>query len=370
MLPHNFMSTTTNIGIIGCGAISNAYFTGCKPYPNVKLAACADLDQARAEAKAKEHGIRSCSVEELLRDPAIPIVLNLTVPKAHAAINRQALEAGKHVYAEKPFGVNVAEGREVLAFATKKQLRTGCAPDTFFGGGAQTARKLIDDGAIGRPVAATAFMCCHGHESWHPSPEFYYAKGGGPMFDMGPYYLTALVNLLGPVRRVTGFTRISFSTRTITSQPKAGKVINVETPTHLTGVMEFANGAVATIIQSFDMWRHSLPMVEVYGSEGSLNVPDPNGFGGPVKIAKPKAAWEEVPLTHRTDLARGSGLADMAQGIATGRPHRASGELAFHVLEIMAAFEEASTSGRAVEIKSTCERPAALPVGLNLGELD
>lgn len=361
---------TVNVGIIGCGAISNAYFTGCKPYSNVKLAACADIDAARAAAKAKEHGIRSCSVEELLRDPGIDLILNLTVPKAHTAINRAALEAGKHVYAEKPYGLNVAEGRQVLELAKQKKLRTGCAPDTFFGGGAQTARKLIDDGAIGRPIAATAFMCGHGHENWHPSPEFYYEKGGGPMFDMGPYYITALVNLLGPVKRVTGSTKISFPTRTITSQPKAGKVITVGTPTHLTGVMDFANGAVATIIQSFDVWRHSLPIIQVYGSEGSLAVPDPNAFGGPVNLAKQREKWEEVPLTHRTDLARGSGLADMAKGIATGRPHRASGELAFHVLEIMAAFEEASTSGRHVEIKSTCERPAALPVGLQLGELD
>jgi len=364
------VATNINVGIVGCGAISNAYFTGCKPYPNVKLAACADLDTARAAAKAQEHGIRSATVAELLHDPDIHIILNLTVPKVHAELNLAALNAGKHAYAEKPFGVNVAEGRQVLALAQQKKLRTGCAPDTFFGGGAQTARKLIDDGAIGQPVAGVAFMCCHGHESWHPSPEFYYEKGGGPMFDMGPYYLTALVNLLGPVKRVTGSTRITFPTRTITSQPKAGKVVTVETPTHLTGTMDFANGAVITIIQSFDMWRHSLPLLEVYGSEGSLSIPDPNGFGGPVKLAKPSKGWEEVPLTHRIDLARGSGLADMAQGVATGRPHRASGELAFHVLEVMAAFEEASTTGKHININSTCERPAALPVGLALGELD
>ena len=365
------MNQKTTIGIIGCGAISNAYFTGCKPYPNIQIAACADLDPARAAAKAKEHGIRACSVAELLSDPSIQIILNLTVPKAHAELNLAALNAGKHTYAEKPFGVNRAEGQQVLTLAKQKKLRTGCAPDTFFGGGAQTARKLIDDGAIGKPVAGTAFMCGHGHESWHPSPEFYYEKGGGPMFDMGPYYITALVNLLGPATRVTGSTRISFPERKITSQPKAGKIVKVETPTHLTGVIDFANGAVVTIIQSFDMWRHSLPILEVYGSEGSLSIPDPNHFAGVVKIGKPGAKdWEEVALTHRTDLLRGSGLADMAKGIETGRPHRASGELAFHVLDIMAAFEEASTTGRHIEIKSTCARPAALPVGLQLGELD
>jgi len=364
------MENKTNIGIIGCGAISNAYFNGCKPYRNIQIVACADIDAARAAAKAKEHGIRACSVEELLRNPSIQIILNLTVPKVHSELNLAALNAGKHVYTEKPFGVTRAEGKEVLALAKKKKLRTGGAPDTFFGGGAQTARKLIDDGAIGNPVAATAFMCCHGHESWHPSPEFYYEKGGGPMFDMGPYYITALVNLLGPVVRVTGSTHISLPERKITSQPKAGKIVKVETPTHLAGVMDFANGTVVTIIQSFDIWGHSLPILEVYGSEASLNIPDPNCFGGPVKIGRPGKNWEEVALTHRTDLLRGSGLADMAKGIATGRPHRASGELAFHILDVMAAFEEASTTGRHIKIKSTCKRPAALPVGLQLGELD
>lgn len=364
------MATNINVGIIGCGAISNAYFKGCEPYRNVKLAACADLDPARAAAKAQEHGIRSATVEELLRDPDIHIILNLTIPKVHAEVNLAALQAGKHAYAEKPFGVNRAEGQRVLDFAAQRKLRTGCAPDTFFGGGAQTARKLIDDGAIGQPVAGVAFMCGHGPEHWHPSPEFYYEKGGGPMFDMGPYYLTALINLLGPVKRVAGSTRISFPTRTITSQPKFGKVVTVETPTHLAGTLDFANGAIITIIQSFDMWANSLPRIEVYGTEGSLSVPDPNGFGGPVKLAKLREPFAEVPLTHRIDLARGSGLADLAQAIATGRPQRASGVLAFHVLDVMAAFEESSIAGKHIDIQSTCERPAALPVGLPLGELD
>ena len=358
------------VGVIGCGAISNEYFKGCAPYDNLQLVACADLDSARAEAKAKEHGIRAISVEALLDDREIQLVLNLTVPKAHADINLAPLNAGKHVYTEKPFGINRREGQRVLGVAGEKQLRTGCAPDTFFGGGAQTARKLIDDGAIGQPVAGVAFMCCHGHESGHPNPEFYYEKDGGPMFDMGPHYITALVNLLGPVKRVTGSTRVTFPTRTITSKPKAGKIITVETPTHFAGLMDFACGAVITIIQSFDTWGHSLLFLEVYGSEASFSLPDPNCFGGPVKIARPGQAWEKVTLTHRTDLARGIGLADRAKGIATGRPHRAKGELAFHVLDVMAAFEEASTNDHHIEIKSTCERPAALPVGLLLGVLD
>jgi predicted dehydrogenase len=358
------------VGLIGCGAVSNMYFKGCAAYDNLQFAACASLDPAQTEAKAKEHKIRASSVEGLLADPEIQIVLNLTVPKAHARIDCAALNAGKHVYSEKPFGINRSECRRVLEVADKKKLRVGCAPDTFLGGGAQTARKLIDDGVIGRPVAGVAFLCGHGPESWHPTPEFFYEKGGGPMFDMGPYYITALVNLLGPVKRVTGSARVTFPTRTITSAPNAGKIITVETSTHVAGIMDFANGAAVTIIQSFDLWTHSLPTLEIYGSEASLSVPDPNCFGGPVKIGRPGKAWEEVALTHRTDLGRGSGLADMAKGIVTGRPHRASGELAFHVLDVMSAFEEASTTGRHIEISSTCERPAALPVGLPLRTLD
>jgi predicted dehydrogenase len=366
------MNPISNVGVVGCGNISNAYFKGCAPYANLKLTACADVDATKAEAKAKEHGIRACSVDELLRDPSIDIILNLTVPKAHAEINTAALNAGKHAYCEKPYGLNVAEGQQVLKLAKRKKLRTGCAPDTFFGSGAQTARKAIDEGIIGQPVAGVAFMCGHGHETWHPSPEFYYEKGGGPMFDMGPYYLTGLINLLGPAKRVTGSTRISFPERKISSQPKAGKIIKVETPTHLAGVIDFANGAIITIIQSFDIWAANLPIIEIYGSEASLTVPDPNGFSGPVKFYKPggKWQWEEVAQVHRPDLARGSGLADMAKAITTNRPHRASGDLAFHVLEIMAAFEQSSTTGQHVDLKSTCERPAALPVGLALGELD
>jgi len=249
--------------------------------------------------------------------------------------------------------------------AREKGLRVGSAPDTFLGGGLQTCRKLIDDGAIGEPVAAVAFMTGHGPEGWHPDPEFFYKPGAGPMFDMGPYYLTALVSLLGPITRVTGSTRISFPERTIGSGPKHGQKIVVETPTHVAGVLDFAGGAVATIITSFDVWAANLPRIEIYGSEGSLSVPDPNTFGGPVRIrlARDKE-WRDVPLTHvYTENCRGLGVAEMAQAIRTGRPHRASGELAFHVLDAMAAFEEASTSGRHVVITSGPPRVEALPAG-------
>lgn len=365
------MEKTINVGIIGCGNISGAYFRGCKPYGIIRITACADIEPERAKAKGAEFGVRACSVEELLRDPDIQIVVNLTVPKAHAAVNLQILQQGKHAYCEKPFAVNRADGEKVLAFAKEKNLRVGCAPDTFFGGGIQTCRKLIDDGAIGEPIAATAFMVCHGHESWHPNAFFYYEKGGGPMLDMGPYYLTALVNLIGPIKRVAGSTRITFKERIATSEALKGRKIPVETPTHITGVMDFSNDAIGTIIQSFDVWSHNLPIIEIYGTEGSLCVPDPNGFGGSVRLRKAgQKEWTEIQHTHRTDVARGIGVADMAYGLVYGRPHRASGELANHVLDVMLAFEDSSNSNQHVKIKNQCQRPAALPTGLELGVLD
>lgn len=365
------MDKPLKVGIIGCGNISNAYFNGSRPYDVMQIVACADIDEARAKAKAAEHGVRALSVKQLLNDPEIQIVVNLTIPKAHAEVNLQILQHGKHAYCEKPFAVTRADGEKVLALARKKKLRVGCAPDTFLGGGIQTCRKLIDDGAIGEPVACAAFMACHGHESWHPNVFFYYEKGGGPMLDMGPYYLTALVNLIGPIRRVAGSARITFKERVATSQALMGRKIKVSTPTHIAGVFDFANGAIGTIIQSFDVWSHNLPIIEIYGREGSLSVPDPNGFGGPIRIRKAGSKeWTEVPHTHRTDVARGIGVADMAQGILTKRPHRASGELAFHVLDAMLAFDDSSKAGKHVMLKSKCQRPAALPTGLALGQLD
>ena len=363
----------TKIGIIGCGNISGIYFKNGQNLEILETAACADLFLDRAQAKAKEfHVPKACTVAELLADPEIEIVVNLTIPKAHAEVALAALNAGKNVHGEKPLAVNRADGKKILETAKKKGLRVGSAPDTFFGAGIQTCRKLIDDGWIGKPVAATAFMMCHGHESWHPDPEFYYKVGGGPMLDMGPYYLTALVNLLGPIARVTGSTGTTFPTRLITSQPKRGTVIKVETPTHLAGTLDFAGGAVGTIITSFDIWNHHLPCIEVHGTDGSMQVPDPNGFGGPVRIWRPgQSDWADVPLSHGyAENSRGVGVADMAYALRSGRPHRASGELAYHVLDVMLAFQDASESGKHIEIKSTCNQPAALPLGLRPGTLD
>jgi predicted dehydrogenase len=230
---------------------------------------------------------------------------------------------------------------------------------------------LIDDGWIGQPVAAAAFMMGHGPESWHPNPAFFYQRGAGPLFDMGPYYITALVTLLGPIRRVTASTRISQAERPITSQPLYGQMIQVEASTHVAGVLDFASGPIATLITSFDVWASAVPRIEIYGTEGALSVPDPNIFGGPVRLRRAGAAdWSEMPLTHPTDVNRGIGVADMAYGLLYDRPHRASGELAYHVLDVMVALEEASELGRHIQIESHCPRPAPLPMRLRPGDLD
>ncbi|WP_438449384.1 Gfo/Idh/MocA family protein [Gorillibacterium sp. sgz5001074] len=354
-------------GIIGCGNISDIYMKNLQTFPHVELAGCADLDRSRAEAKAEKHGLaRAYDVEELLADPSVDIIVNLTIPQAHAEVNRKALLAGKHVYVEKPFAVETEDGLAVLQLAREKGLRVGCAPDTFLGAGIQTCIGLIQEGAIGIPVAATAFMLCGGHESWHPDPAFYYAKGGGPMLDMGPYYLTALVSMLGPIRRISGSAAISHPERTITSQPKHGEKIRVEVPTHLAGTMEFASGAIGTVVMSFDVpGGHHLPRIEIYGSEGTLSVPDPNTFGGPVLLRrKGSAGFEEVALTHPyAENSRGLGVADLALGVIEEREHRAGGELACHVLEAMHAFGRSSDTGTHIVLGTSCALPEPMPKG-------
>ncbi|TAK24846.1 MAG: Gfo/Idh/MocA family oxidoreductase [Chloroflexota bacterium] len=360
-------------GIVGCGTISVIYLKVSKRFPILDIVALADMFPERAAARAAEYGIaRSCTVDELLADPAIELVINLTIPNAHAGVARAAIAADKSVYTEKPLAVERADGAAILREARAKGLRVGNAPDTFLGAGIQTCREVIDSGAIGDPVAATAFFAGHGPESWHPDPAFYYHVGGGPMFDMGPYYLTALVSLIGPIRRVTGSARVSFPTRTITSKPKYGEVVNVEIPTHIAGVLDFANGAVGTIVTSFDVWGHHLPRIEIHGTEGSLSVPDPNTFGGEVLLRRAgEKDWTEIPVTRpNADNSRSLGVADMAMALRSGRPHRANGDLAYHVLDVMHAIHEASRDNRHVMIESTVERPAPLPVGLAEGELD
>lgn len=352
------------VGVVGCGTISDIYLSNCRGFDILEVAACADLAPERAQARAAQHGVpRACGVDELLADPSIELVLNLTIPAAHADVARAALLAGKSVYNEKPLAVTRADGRELLALAAERGLLVGGAPDTVLGAGIQTCRSLIDGGAIGAPVAATAFMVCHGHESWHPDPAFYYQAGGGPLFDMGPYYLGALATLLGPARRVTGSARISFPERVVTSAPRRGERIAVEVPTHVAAVIDYAGGAVATLITSFDVWSARLPTIEIYGSAGTLSVPDPNTFGGPVFLQRAgERERQEVPLSHgHAANSRGLGVADLAYALRTGRPARASGELAYHVLDIMHAVHDASREGRHSELASSCARPAPMP---------
>ena len=302
-------------------------------------------------------------MDSLVESQEIGLVIDLTVPAAHALVNQRALEAGKHVYTEKPFAVTRDEGLATVAIAERMGLRVGAAPDTFLGAGLQTCASLIDQGIIGEPVAAVAFMAGHGPESWHPEPAFFYKKGAGPMFDMGPYYLTALVSLLGPVARISGVARKTFAERIATSEARRGERLPVEVPTHYAATLEFAAGAVATMMISFDVWAHNLPRIEIYGSEGSLSVPDPNTFGGPVLIKlSGDAEWREVPLTHPyADNMRGLGASEMALAIAANRPHRASGQLALHVLDLMESVEEAFLTGQYVTPRTTVARPLAMP---------
>jgi predicted dehydrogenase len=359
------------IGIVGAGKISEIYLTNLTGMfgKRVQLGAITDVVEERAAEAACKYGIRHIkTVAELVKDPEIDIVLNITPPLLHYDVAMAAVNAGKHVFGEKPLCVKREQAPVLLKAAAAKGLRVGNAPDTFLGAGIQTCCKLIDDGWIGRPIAAAAFMMSHGPEHWHPAPEFFYKTGGGPMLDMGPYYLTALVTLLGPVSRVSGSAQMGFKTRTITSEPFCGKEISVETPTHIAGVLDFANGAVGTIITSFDVWAHDMPFIEIYGTEGTLSVPDPNYFLGSVKIRRYRAEeWQEIPLLFKDadpsaagDNWRGIGITDMAEAITEGRPHRASGELAYHVLEIMCGIHDAPASGNYYKLTTNCTRPEPL----------
>jgi len=361
------------VGLVGCGYISGIYLENSRLLRSFDVVACTDLIRERAEKRAEEYGVpRVLSSDEIYGDPEIELILNLTTPDAHYEVAMRAIEAGKSVYNEKPLAIELEDGKRLVEAADEVGVLVGGAPDTFMGGGIQTCRKLIDDGHIGEPIASTAFMVCHGHESWHPDPEFYYKRGGGPMLDMGPYYLTALINLVGPIRCVCGATRITFPKRVITSQPKHGAEIDVKVPTHVAGVTEHMNGAIGTIITSFDVWGAQLPRIEVYGTEGSLSVPDPNTFGGPVQLLRmEEKEWMDVPLSHGyTENSRGIGVADMAYALRSGRPHRASGELTYHVLEAMHAFHTASERSKTVTLRSRCGKPALLPQGLKPGYLD
>lgn len=354
------MGQPVNVGVVGCGAISAQYFRTIDRLPQLRLVAVADLDPDRArEAVRPYEGVDVLTVAELVADPRVDVVLNLTVPAAHAEIALQAIASGKDVYCEKPLAVTAADAARMLQEAAAAQVRVGCAPDTVLGTGTQTARKAIDDGLIGEPVAATATMMTPGHERWHPNPDFYYVPGGGPLMDMGPYYITSLVTLLGPVTTVIGAANRTRAKRTIGSGPRRGEEIPVTVDTHVTGVLVHTSGVLSTLVMSFDAAATKAPHIEVHGEQGSLVVPNPNHFDGPVLVSRVgDEDWRELPAAAGyVDAGRGVGLMDFAATPA-GREPRTGGSLAFHVLEVMESLLASARSGAAVAITSTCERPA------------
>jgi len=365
------------VGIIGCGNISDAYFKGAARSKLIRVKACADLRAEAAEAQALTYGVAALPVDDLLADPEIEIVINLTVPLAHGAVSRQIITADKHVYSEKPLAARFSEAQALMLAAGGRGVRVGCAPDTFLGAAHQACRRAIDAGRIGRPVAGAASVLSHGMEHWHPNPEFFFKRGGGPIHDIGPYYVTQLVTFLGPVARVAAQVSTASPTRTVTSEPRKGQVIEVEVPTTVNGVLSFASGANVTLSASWDVWKHKRLPFEIYGTEGSLLVPDPNFFGGTPMISERDSEWRELDtaahpfrIPNRT-LRSGAevadyriiGLLDMAAALHQGRPHRASGDLALHVLEVLDAFERSSIEGHHVMIETPCERPEPLPLG-------
>ncbi|MEM8786937.1 MAG: Gfo/Idh/MocA family oxidoreductase [Pseudomonadota bacterium] len=358
------------VGIIGCGNISAAYLRLGPLFRGIEIRAVADLNMAAAQARADEFGVRADSVADLLAAGDIDIVINLTVPAAHYEVTTRILEAGKHAYSEKPLVLTRDEALAVAELAKARDLRVGSAPDTFLGGAHQQARALIDDGAVGRIVAGTAHVMSPGMESWHPNPDFFFLPGAGPVLDIGPYYITNLVQLLGPVTQVAALATSAHDTRTIGSEPRRGEVIPVKTPTNIHALLRFEQGATITLSASWDVFAHRHAPMELYGTEGSLFVPDPNFFGGTLEQADrdgdiaPVAAWDH-PLgiaNEESGMAnyRAAGLADMAQAIADGRPHRCAMDLAVHVVDVMTAILRSGETGAFETIQTTCPRPAPL----------
>jgi len=363
------------IGVIGCGNISAAYLTNLSASPDVDVLACADAIAERARTRAAEFGVpRACTTVELLADPNIELVVNLTVPNAHAPIALAALEAGKHVYNEKPLAAGREDGLRIVETAEAKGLVVGGAPDTFLGAGIQTCLRLVESGEVGEPLAASAFMLSRGPENWHEDPAFFFQGGAGPLMDMGPYYVTALISAMGPVRRVAAMARILYPTRTATKGPRAGATVVVTVPTFVSASLEFSSGAIATLVTSFGIAGHGLPSIQIYCRDGILGVPDPNTFGGPVRFraAEEESEWVDIPLAyHHTDSRaprnfRGLGVIEMAQALRTGAQPRASGRLAFHALDVMLSILESATTGAHVNISSTVDRPPLMPLDADL----
>jgi predicted dehydrogenase len=369
------MAKELGVGIIGCGNISTTYFSLAPLFKGLKVLACADLNRNAAELKAEEYGVKAQSIPELLANSEIDVIVNLTIPAAHFSVSKAILEAGKHVYSEKPLVLTLEEGEELRKVAAEKKLSVGCAPDTFLGGSHQLARKYIDEGRVGRITSGTCHVMSPGMEMWHPNPGFFFVAGGGPILDLGPYYIANLINLIGPVKRVGALTSMANTTRTITSQPLAGQTIPVETPTNIHALLEFVNGATITLSASWDVWSHRHANMELYGTEGSLFVPDPNFFGGVVEASgqnkdiQPVEEWDhpfgksnqESPQGPRANY-RTAGLADMVMAVIEGRDARCSLERALHGIDVMTSILKSGEEGRFIDMTTTCTQPAALGI--------
>ncbi|MER6080755.1 Gfo/Idh/MocA family oxidoreductase [Streptomyces sp. NPDC001833] len=360
------MHDPVRVGVIGCGNIFSRYATGMSRFPGLELVAVADADSVRAQAAAAGSGAVACTVDGLLDRTDVDVVVNITPPAAHAVVSEQILAAGKHLYVEKPLAATTAAARAALAEADRRGLLFGAAPDTFLGSAGQTARAAVDGGVIGEPVGATAFVTHSQAETWHPDPTFLFRPGGGPALDMGPYYLSALVNCLGPVSAVYGTSRIGAPHRTVTAPGRLVDRIDVSVPTHTAATVTFANGVLATVMLSFDVWDHHLPFIEIYGTEGTLSLPNPNHYDGPVLLRRHgDPQWSELPpavpplARPGTDdqLMRGIGVADLAAALREARPHHATASLAFHVLDALEAIAVSADTGAPVHLTTTCERP-------------
>jgi predicted dehydrogenase len=367
------------VGIVGCGVISSVYMLNMPLFRGIELRACADLRKDAAAAQAKKFDIESTDIDTLMKRDDIDIIVNLTVPNAHFLVSHAALTAGKHVFGEKPLTVSVADGRRLVAEADARGLAIGCAPDTFLGAGGRLARRFVDEGRVGKILTGSAFLLSHGMEHWHPDPEFFFKPGGGPILDVGPYYIGALVNLLGPVRRVQAQASTGFAERVVTAQgPREGHKIAVETPTTVMALFDFAGGAQVTLMMSWDVWKHGHPAIELYGTEGSMRVPDPNFFGGEVEFTIRDGDWQSQDSSNmcfgkpnwrspswpnaRPMQAnyRCLGLAELARSVREGTVHRSNGRLALHVLEVMHAILQAAETRAIIDIGTHIDRPLAL----------
>ena len=358
-----------NIGIIGCGNISSAYLRLGPMFKGVDIIAVADLDATAAKARADEFGIEARSIDALLTSDDIDIIINLTIPAAHYEVTCNILRAGKHAYTEKPLVLTLEQGKEMQKLCDETGLRVGSAPDTFLGAAHQQARQIIDDGQIGKVIAGTAHVMSRGMEDWHPNPDFFFKPGAGPVLDIGPYYVTNLIQLLGPVKRVAALSSMARKQREIGSAPRKGEMIEVETPTNIHALLEFASGATITFSASWDIIAHDHQNMELYGADGTIYVPDPNFFGGDIQMSdaggkmQTYQAWDHpfgVPNDGENANYRGAGLADMVAGIEEGRPHRCDVALAVHATDVMTSILKSGETGAFVDMTTTCDRPAPL----------